>query len=124
MRPDMIDQEEMDVKLSKLADLKELIYDLLADGYSDKEVMDEVQDAVSGEDMGMAEDKGESLAEMAGMGEKEEDPLQKMKRDYFKPKPAPSRNGTGVFIAAMSQKQAPKKMDEMGSKPGKMGKMK
>lgn len=124
MRPDMIDQEEMDVKLSKLADLKELIYDLLADGYSDKEVMDEVQDAVSGEDMGMAEDKGESLAEMAGMGEKEEDPLQKMKRDYFKPKPAPSRNGTGVFIAAMSQKQAPKKMDDMGSKPGKMGKMK
>lgn len=124
MRPDMIDQEEMDVKLSKLADLKELIYDLLADGYSDKEVMDEVQDAVSGEDMGMAEDKGESLAEMAGMGEKEEDPLQKMKRDYFKPKPAPSRNGTGVFIAAMSQKQAPKKMEDMGSKPGKMGKMK
>ena len=124
MRPDMIDQEEMDVKLSKLADLKELIYDLLADGYSDKDVMEEVKDAVSGEDMGMAEDKGESLAEMAGMGEKEEDPLQKMKRDYFKPKPAPSRNGTGVFIAAMSQKQAPKKMDEMGSKPGKMGKMK
>lgn len=124
MRPDMIDQEEMDVKLSKLADLKELIYDLLADGYSDKEVMNEVQGAVSGEGMGEAKDKVESLMEMAEMGEDEEEPLQKMKRDYFKPKPSPSRNGTGVFIAAMSDKQGPKKMDDMSSKPGKMGKMK
>ena len=123
MRPEMIDSEEMDVKLSKLADLKELIYDLLADGYSDKEVMEEVQGAVAGGDMDMAEEKVESLEDMAEMGEDEEDPLQKMKRDYFKPKPAPSRHGTGVFIAAMSDKQAPKKMIEMGGKPGKMGKM-
>lgn len=124
MRPDLIDSEEMDVKLSKLNDLKELIYDLLADGYSDKEVMQEVQGAVSGEDMGEAEEKVDSLEDLAEMGGEEEDPMQKMKREYFKPKPAPSRNGTGVFIAAMSDKQAPKKMMDMGGKPGKMGKMK
>lgn len=124
MRPEMVDSEEMDVKLSKLADLKELIYDLLADGYSDKEVMEEVQEAVAGEPSDVAEEKAESLGDMAEMGGEEADPLQKMKRDYFKPKPAPSRNGTGVFIAAMSEKQAPKKMGDMGGKPGKMGKMK
>lgn len=121
MRPDMIDSEEMDVKLSKLADLKELIYDLLADGYSDKEVMEEVQEAVAGDPSNMAEEKAESLADLGG---ENENPLQKMKKEYFKPKPAAPRNGTGVFIAAMSQKQAPKKMDDMSSKPGKMGKMK
>lgn len=124
MRPEFNDQEEMDVKLSKLADLKELIYDLLADGYSDKDVMEEVQEAVAGDSSSMAEEKAESLADKGGMDAELEDPMQKMKRDYFKPKPASSRNGTGVFIAAMSEKQAPKKMEEMGGKPGKMGKMK
>lgn len=124
MRPDMIDQEEMDVKLSKLADLKELIYDLLADGYSDKDVMEEVKEAVAGEPSSMGEEKAEMGKGDSGMSGDSEDPLMKLKRDYFKPKPAAPRNGTGVFIAAMSQKQAPKKMEDMGSKPGKMGKMK
>jgi hypothetical protein len=124
MRAEMNDQEDMDVKLSKLNDLKELIYDLLADGYSDKEVMEEVQEAVAGEPSSMGEEKAEMMAGDSGMDEGEEDPLMKLKRDYFKPKPAASRNGTGVFIAAMSQKQAPKKMEDMASKPGKMGKMK
>lgn len=124
MRPEFNHQEEMDVKLAKLADLKELIYDFLADGYSDKEIMEEVKEAVAGEPSTMAEEKAESLEDMAGMGKDSEDPLQKMKRDYFKPKAAAPRSGTGVFIAAMSQKQAPRKMEDMGSKPGKMGKMK
>lgn len=124
MRAEMNDQEDMDVKLSKLNELKELIYDLLADGYSDKEVMLEVQEAVAGEPSSMGEEKGEMMAGDSGMDEDEEDPLMKLKRDYFKPKPAAPRNGTGVFIAGMGQKQAPKKMDDMGGKPGKMGKMK
>lgn len=118
--PGQLDQmDEMDVKLAKLNDLKELIYDFLADGYTDKEIMEEVQEAVSGEPSTLAEEKSE---DMGAMGQDEEDPLQKMKRDYFKPKPAAPRSGTGVFIAGMSQKQAPKR--EESAKPGKMGKMK
>lgn len=113
------DMEEVDVKLAKLNDLKELIYDFLADGYSDKEIMEEVNEAIQGEPSTLAEEKSEDLGDM---GQESEDPLQKMKRDYFKPKPAAPRSGTGVFIAGMSQKQAPKR--EESSKPGKMGKMK
>jgi len=41
---------DMDAKLAKIAELKDLIYDMLAEGTSEAEIMDEIKDAVSGED--------------------------------------------------------------------------
>lgn len=111
-------EEETEVKLDKLKELKDLIYDLLSDGYSDSAIMEEVKDSISEKPEGSSnpveamEEKGDN-----------EDALQKMKRDYFKPKPPASRNGTGVFIAAMQAKQAPKPMND-GKSMAKAGKMK
>lgn len=109
--------EELNVKLDKLKELKDLIYDYLADGYSDGEIMEEVKEAIAEKPEGSS-NQVEVAEEKAENG----DMLQKMKRDYFKPKPPASRNGTGVFIAPMAQKQGPK----MDSKPSmsKQGKMK
>lgn len=111
--------EEMDVKLAKIRELKEFIYDCLADGYSDAEIMSEVKEAIAEKpEASESPAEAENGDDKAGMVSD----LEKMKRDYFKPKPPVSRNGTGVFIAAMSQKQGPK----MESKPSmsKQGKMK
>lgn len=115
-----MEKDMMDAKLSKLGELKDFIYDLLAEGASDEQIMEEVEQAISGDTE--AEKPLEMESEESGGDEVSE--LRKMKEAYFKPKPASPRNGTGVFIAAMSQKQAPKKMDDIGGKPGKMGKMK
>lgn len=133
------DKEMMDAKLGKLSELKDYIYELLAEGASDKEIMQEVESAMTegGESKmpamkspmkkGMAE-IAEGAAEIAEGSEMMEDEtmsdLQRMKRDYFKPKKAAPRQGTGVFIASM--KSEPKdmmKMGESGNKPGKMSKM-
>lgn len=117
---------EMDAKLAKIAELKDLIYDMLAEGTSEAEIMDEIKGAVSGEDSeAVAMEKESPLEEMGeDMGGDEMSELQKMKRDYFKPKPAAPRSGTGVFIAAMEKKQPSKSMPEMPMKSSKMqGKM-
>ena len=118
---------EMDAKLAKIQELKDLIYDMLAEGTSEAEIMGEIKDAVSGEDSeAVAMEKKENPLDEVGeaLGGSEMSDLQKMKRDYFKPKPAAPRNGTGVFIAAMEKKQDSKKMPEMPMKSSKMqGKM-
>jgi hypothetical protein len=125
----MMDMEmggDMDAKLAKIADLKELIYDMLAEGTSETEIMDEIKDAVSGEDSeAVAMEKEVPLDEMADdLGGDELNELQKMKRAYFKPKPAAPRNGTGVFIAAVEKRQPGKSSLEMPMKSSKMqGKM-
>jgi hypothetical protein len=118
--------ENMDAKLAKIAELKDLIYDMLAEGTSEAAIMEEIKDAVSGEGSeAVAVEKESPLEEMDEMGGDEMSELQKMKMDYFKPKPAASRNGTGVFIAAMNEKQGSKKMPEMSMKSSKLqGKMK
>jgi hypothetical protein len=118
---------DMDAKLAKIAELKDLIYDMLAEGTSEAEIMDEIKDAVSGEDSeAVALEKKSPLDELAeDEGGEELSDLQKMKRDYFKPKPAASRNGTGVFIAAVEKRQPGKSNVEMPMKSSKLqGKMK
>ncbi len=113
----MMKDGDMEAKLSKIAELKELIYDMLAEGTSEAEIMDEIKDAVSGEG---AESESPEVEVAEEMGGDEMSELQKMKRDYFKPKPSAPRNGTGVFIAAMEKKQEPK-MADMPMKSSKMG---
>ena len=113
----MAKEDDTGAKLAKIAELKELIYDMLAEGTSEAEIMGEIKDAVSGEG---AESESPEVEMAEEEGGDEMSDLEKMKRDYFKPKPSAPRSGTGVFIAAMEKKQEPK-MGEPAMKLPKMG---
>jgi len=114
---------DVSMKLDKLKELKNKIYELMASGQSGDAIMEEVQEAVNGEAQeSPSKEKVEPEHDMASMGE--DDPmakLQEMKKAYFKPKAAPSRPGTGSFIAAASEKM-PSKSSGKPKFGGKMGK--
>lgn len=114
---------DVSIKLDKLKELKNKIYELMASGQSGDAIMEEVQEAVSGEAQeSPVKEKAEPEHDMSSMGE--EDPMAKlaeMKKAYFKPKAKASRPGTGSFIAVASEKM-PSKSSGKPKFGGKMGK--
>lgn len=114
---------DVSMKLDKLKELKNKIYELMASGQSGDAIMEEVQEAVNGEaPESPVKEKAEPEHDMSSMGE--DDPmakLQEMKKAYFKPKAPAKRPGTGSFIAATVEKM-PSKSYGKPKFGGKMGK--
>jgi hypothetical protein len=114
---------DVSMKLDKLKELKNKIYELMASGQSGDAIMEEVQEAVSGESKeSPSKEKAEPEHDMESMGE--DDPMKKlaeMKKAYFKPKAKANRPGTGSFIAVASEKM-PFKSSGKPKFGGKMGK--
>ena len=121
---------DVSMKLGKLKELKNKIYELMAQGQSSDSIMEEVQEAVSGApketdaEEGAEPVHGAPGSDPMASDPASEDPMAKlaaMKKAYFKPKAPAKRPGTGSFIAATVEKM-PSKSYGKPKFGGKMGK--
>lgn len=102
-------------KKEQIAALRKIMQELIAESGGDtamgsgelEEALGDAADTAKseGDDLAMDADEAGDGDEMPMDDEEEESPLQKMKREYFKPESKPPRPGTAVMMAQMETKK-------------------